>query len=103
MTQNLGSAPELAMTNDDAMVLLRVENLNKHFGNNQVLRNLCLSLNRGEIRGLVGQNGSGKSTLIKILSGYYSPDPGGRVILDGRQTPLPISIKGKWLCTYNAR
>ncbi|RVD47038.1 ATP-binding cassette domain-containing protein, partial [Mesorhizobium sp. M7A.F.Ca.ET.027.03.2.1] len=34
---------------------------------------------------LVGENGSGKSTLIKIIAGVQAPDPGGRIVLEGRE------------------
>jgi ribose transport system ATP-binding protein len=44
----------------------------------------------GELHGLVGQNGCGKSTLVKILTGVYSPDPGGTVAVDGRALALPV-------------
>lgn len=44
----------------------------------------------GEVHGLVGQNGSGKSTLIKILAGYYTPDAGGSISVDGQQVSLPL-------------
>ncbi|MHB1104374.1 MAG: sugar ABC transporter ATP-binding protein [Devosia sp.] len=51
---------------------------------------MSLSVSRGEVHGLLGSNGSGKSTLIKILAGFYAPDPGGRISLYGQSLPLPI-------------
>ena len=36
---------------------------------------------------LVGENGSGKSTLIKIISGVEAPEPGGRIVISGREYP----------------
>jgi ribose transport system ATP-binding protein len=44
----------------------------------------------GEIHGLVGQNGSGKSTLIKVLAGYYEPDAGSQLSIDGAPVRLPL-------------
>ncbi len=44
----------------------------------------------GEIHGLVGQNGSGKSTLIKVLAGYYEPDAGSQLSIDGKPVRLPL-------------
>ena len=49
--------------------ILKVENLNKYFGQNQVLHQVHLSVKPGEICGLIGANGSGKSTLMNILFG----------------------------------
>jgi len=49
--------------------LLRMEGISKSFFENQVLRNVNLKLEKGEILGLVGENGAGKSTLMNILFG----------------------------------
>lgn len=56
--------------------LLKVENLDKHFGGLQAIKNVSLSIEEGEIRGLIGPNGSGKSTLFNLISGVYKPDAG---------------------------
>jgi ribose transport system ATP-binding protein len=50
-----------------------------------------LSVARGEVHGLLGENGSGKSTLIKILSGFYDPDPGGQLWIEGREVAFPVA------------
>jgi len=55
--------------------------VSKTFDGIRVLHDVTLTVRSGEILGLIGENGSGKSTLIKILSGYHSADPGGRVVL----------------------
>jgi ribose transport system ATP-binding protein len=68
---------------------LVVEGLTKSFGGTRVVDDVSLTVNYGEIHGLLGHNGSGKSTLIKMLSGVYTPD-GGRVMLGGRELPLPL-------------
>lgn len=70
---------------------LFAEGLSKSFAGRQVLREAAIGVGRGEVVGLVGQNGSGKSTLIKILSGVYAPDPGGRLSILGREVTLPVS------------
>ena len=62
------------------MEILRAENIYKSFGTNEVLKGVDITLNEGEIVGLLGISGSGKTTLFNILSGIYSPDR-GRVLL----------------------
>ena len=69
---------------------LEVEHLSKTFGPARVLRDVQLSVARGELHGLVGQNGCGKSTLVKILTGVYTPDPGGSITVDGRRLRTPV-------------
>jgi len=70
--------------------VLSVRGLSKTFSGRTVLRAVDLDVLPGEIHGLVGQNGSGKSTLIKILAGYYTPDPRGAVSIAGKPVPLPL-------------
>jgi ribose transport system ATP-binding protein len=67
------------------MTTLAVTNISKTFATQTVLKNVDLSIDRGEVRGLIGQNGSGKSTLIKILAGYHNPDEGGEIRVDGER------------------
>lgn len=57
--------------------MLRCENVTKRFGGLWALAGVNLSVNEGEIVGLVGPNGSGKSTLINVISGHYAPNAGG--------------------------
>jgi ribose transport system ATP-binding protein len=69
---------------------LEVAHVSKTFGSARVLRDIGLSIAPGELHGLVGQNGCGKSTLVKILTGIYTPDPGGAITVDGRALSLPV-------------
>jgi ribose transport system ATP-binding protein len=69
---------------------LRLENVSKTFSSTTVLKEVDLQVGAGEVHGLVGQNGSGKSTLIKILAGYYQPDPGARAWVDGNPFDLGL-------------
>lgn len=69
-------------------VLLRVNNLYKSFAGVKALKNVNLTINKGEIRCLVGENGSGKTTLIKAISGVHVPDSGEIVVEDKKYTKL---------------
>lgn len=66
---------------------IRAEHIGKRFGAVTALRDVTLSVRRGEILGLIGDNGAGKSTLIKILTGYHRPDS-GRLLVDGQPVTL---------------
>lgn len=66
--------------------LLQAVGLTKSYGNLLALKPSDLTLQRGEVRALIGANGAGKSTLIKCLTGAVVPT-GGSVSLEG--TPLP--------------
>jgi ABC-2 type transport system ATP-binding protein len=57
-------------------------NLVKHYGRVEALRGVSLTVERGEIFGLLGQNGAGKTTLIKILLGITKPTDGRAHLLE---------------------
>ena len=67
---------------DEAGLILEVENLSKNFGGLKAISNLTFSVRRGEILGVIGPNGAGKTTLFNLLSGVYKPD-GGTVKFQG--------------------
>lgn len=64
--------PEVISGND----VLTIENLSKSFENKPLFRNLNLSIQRGEVVGLLGANGTGKTTLLKIINRHLRPDSG---------------------------
>ena len=70
------------------MSLLQMSNICKSFGGISVLKNVQLTVEKGEVHALLGENGAGKSTLMKILSGDITADEGEIYIEDS-----PITIK----------
>ena len=56
--------------------MIKINNVNKNFGKNQVLKDINLHINKGEIFGIIGQSGAGKSTLLRCLNGLESYDSG---------------------------
>ncbi|CAM5605212.1 fructose transport system ATP-binding protein [Aquamicrobium terrae] len=66
------------------MSVLELEGVSKHFGAIRALDDVSLSLQAGEVLGLMGDNGAGKSTLVKIIAGNFPPSH-GEIRVDGRQ------------------
>lgn len=58
------------------MVILEVKNVDKQFPGVLALNGVNVSIEKGEIRGLIGPNGSGKTTLIRTIIGFYRQDRG---------------------------
>ena len=67
--------------------LVEMRGIEKHYGPVHALRDVNLSIGRGEIVGLLGDNGAGKSTLIKVLSGAV-PYTSGEIRIDGKPVRL---------------
>lgn len=61
--------------NKDGMAI-QVQHLNKFIGKQHILKDICLTINDGEVVGLLGPNGAGKSTLMKILVGVWDATNG---------------------------
>ncbi|HQW22290.1 MAG TPA: ABC transporter ATP-binding protein [Bacteroidia bacterium] len=49
--------------------MIKIRDLNKFYGNNQVLKNINLDFSNGKVHGIVGENGAGKTTLFRCISG----------------------------------
>ena len=64
-------------------MLLSLDKVSKSFGGLAAVRAVDLTVEQGEILGLIGPNGSGKTTLFNLITGFYRPDS-GRIRLDGR-------------------
>lgn len=70
--------------------MLKLENVSKSFGSLQVLKDITLTIEAGEVLALLGASGSGKTTLLRIVAGLEQADE-GRVVLNGQdlsQTPV---------------
>jgi ABC-type branched-subunit amino acid transport system ATPase component len=70
------------------MTLLRVLGLSRHFGGVTAVDRVDLSVQAGEILGLVGPNGSGKTTVLNMLSGFLTSDAGEIWFADENVTRL---------------
>ena len=62
---------------------LLIKDLIKDFGDNRVVNNVSVSINKGEIFALLGSSGCGKSTLLRMLAGFETPTS-GEILLDGK-------------------
>ncbi len=67
--------------------LVRMVNISKSYGRVQALRNVSLTVHKGEIVGLLGDNGAGKSTMIKVLSGAVRATSGD-IYIGGRKVEM---------------
>lgn len=66
---------------------LSLTDVQKSFGMTKVLHGVALTVQPGEVHGLLGENGAGKSTLLNILCGVLSSDT-GRIEIDGKEVTI---------------
>jgi phospholipid/cholesterol/gamma-HCH transport system ATP-binding protein len=85
MTATAGSIVTEQVKKQDGPVVVAMEHLKKSFGDNDVLRDINLVMNKGENLVILGQSGTGKSVLIKCIVGLVDPD-GGTLIILGQNT-----------------
>lgn len=64
--------------------MLEVVNIEKSYGNKKILQGISFSIERGQIKALVGPNGSGKTTLMNTMTNLLKRD-GGQVLVDGKE------------------
>ena len=62
--------------------MIEIQNIEKHFGDHHVLKNVSFTFEKGKTNLIIGESGSGKTTLIKILIGLHKIDSGA-VLFDG--------------------
>ncbi len=70
-------------------VFLEMSNISMTFPGVKALDQVSLNIREGEVHALMGENGAGKSTLIKIISGVQQPDPGAKILMDGKEVEFP--------------
>ena len=61
---------------EDGAAVLQLEGISKDFGAIRALSEVDLTINAGDVVGLMGDNGAGKSTLVKIIAGNFHPTHG---------------------------
>ncbi|KAM3337484.1 ABC transporter B family member 11-like [Capsicum galapagoense] len=87
ISRSIGLAPDFTKAKTGASSIFALLDRKSNFNypsrpEVQVLKDLCLAINSGQMVALVGENGSGKSTVISLLQRFYDPDS-GLVTLDG--------------------
>ena len=70
-----------------AVAVLELSNISKHFGAIQAVSDVSLTLEPGEVMGLMGDNGAGKSTLVKMIAGNFPPSHGA-MRMEGQELVL---------------
>ena len=71
------------------MTVLEVRNVSKRFGSLAAVRDISLSVPKGELRAIIGPNGAGKTTFFNLISGFFRPTA-GTILFDGRDvTAMP--------------
>jgi ribose transport system ATP-binding protein len=71
-----------------ATPFLEMRAISKTFPGVKALDGVNLQIRQGEVLALAGENGAGKSTLMKILTGVYAPDPGGKILVEGNEIEM---------------
>ena len=76
------------------MAVLELINISRHFGAIQAVNDVSLSLEPGEVVGLMGDNGAGKSTLVKMIAGNFQPTHGS-MRMDGQELVLHRPVEAR--------
>ena len=75
--------------------MLKAENLSKSYGNKQVVKNVSLNVQEGEVVGLLGPNGAGKTTSFYMIVGLIKPNNGNVLLNDSNITNIPMYKRAK--------
>lgn len=74
--------------------MIQIEHLSKTYGEEQVLKDISVSFEKGAIYGLVGANGCGKTTLMRCICGFSKPST-GKVVVAGKQIGKDVNFAPK--------
>jgi len=77
------------------MAVITINNLTKEFGDLIAVNNVTLSIDKGQLFGLIGPNGSGKTTMIKMLTGQIKPTNGTAELLNIDVLNDPIKVRAQ--------
>ncbi|GAB3539459.1 amino acid ABC transporter ATP-binding protein [Arthrobacter tecti] len=97
MTRDPQSSPSASAPDSSAQPLVLLKNVNKHFGELHVLKDINLEVARGEVVVVIGPSGSGKSTLCRAINRLETID-NGEIRIDGKELPA----EGKALAKLRA-
>ena len=75
--------------------VIKLENISLSYGKRKILDNINISINSGEIVGLLGPNGVGKSTIFNLITGLLKPDYGSIKINSKTVNEYPIFLRSK--------
>lgn len=76
------------------MAVLELSNISKHFGAIHAVNDVSLTLEAGQVVGLMGDNGAGKSTLVKMIAGNFHPTH-GTMRMDGAELVLHKPVEAR--------
>ena len=79
---------------------IEIKNIKKKFKNNLVLDGIDLTIEKGDVIGIIGPSGTGKSTLLRSINRLVKPESGSIVLSDGNEIDL-VTAKEKDLLTLN--
>ncbi len=74
------------------MSFLEIKNINKSFGQQKVLNNVCVNVEKGELLCILGPSGCGKTTLLRIIAGLETSDSGS-IHIDGMESTFLVPSK----------
>jgi phospholipid/cholesterol/gamma-HCH transport system ATP-binding protein len=73
--------------------LIAIKNINKSFGERQVVKNVSFEFTKGKTNLIIGESGCGKTTILKMMVGLHEPDS-GEILYDGKNFPV-LNSEGK--------
>src|SRR5580658_5055540 len=77
------------------MQTLSAEGIGKSYGGRQVVREVSLTISRGEVVGLLGPNGAGKTTSFYMIVGLVVPESGRVMVDDAEITKVPMYLRAR--------